>query len=526
MIPSTGFTSGGFMHRTRLVALALFALSLAADPVRTQSGLVSGTSAGSPDVRVYKGIPYAAPPLGDLRWKVPQPVAAWQGVRDAGQYSATCMQTPYPAASIYYSEPQPVSEDCLYLNVWTAAKSTKERRPVMVWIHGGAFTRGAGSTPTYDGEKLAAKGVVLVTINYRLGVFGFLAHPELTGESAHHSSGNYALLDQIAALEWVQKNIASFGGDSKRVTIFGESAGSWAVNYLMATPVARGLFHRVIGESGASFGPNTTLATAEKSGEKFAAAIGAADLKALRAKPADELLKASGAASFPPNVDGWLLSEDIRSIFEHGKQNDVPLIAGFNADEGTTLSPWPASGTAKSFAEQARRTFGKQADDFLKIYPAATDDEARAAHYNSFRDQRFGWQMRTWVRASSQTGRAKTYLYYFSRVPPSADSARYRAYHAAEISYVFGNFRPGRPWEDTDHKLSDAMSSYWVNFAATGDPNGKGLAKWPAYDATSDTALEFGNQVELRRALHKDGLDFFDRYYESLRSAAPSNGSR
>jgi para-nitrobenzyl esterase len=514
------------MNRSHTVALALFAfgLSLAADPVRTQGGLVSGAAGSSPEVRVYKGIPYAAPPVGELRWKAPQPVAAWQGVREATQYSATCMQTPYPATSMYYSEPQPVSEDCLYLNVWTAVKSPKERRPVMVWIHGGAFTRGAGSTPTYDGEKLATKGVVLVSINYRLGVFGFLAHPELTKESEHRSSGNYALLDQIATLEWVKQNIASFGGDPKRVTIFGESAGSWAVNYLMATPVARGLFHRVIGESGASFGSNTTLANAEKSGEKFAASVGAADLRALRAKTADELLKAPGA--FPPNVDGWLLSEDIHSIFAHGKQNDVPLIAGFNADEGTTLSPWPASGTAKSFTDQARRTFGKLADDFLKIYPAGSDEEASTAHYNSFRDQRFGWQMRTWVRMSTQSGHAKSYMYYFSRIPPSPESARYRAYHAAEIAYVFGNFRAGRPWEDADRKLSDAISSYWVNFAATGDPNGKGLAKWPVYDAASDTALEFGNQVELRRALHKDALDFFDRYYESLRGASSSGGGR
>ena len=283
------------------------------DPVHTDSGLVSGIAGSGPDVKVYKGVPFAAPPVGDLRWRAPKSAQHWDGVHKADTFASTCMQTPYAEGSPYRSDPQPVGEDCLYLNVWTAAKSAKERRPVMVWIHGGALTRGSGSTPTYDGETLAKKGVVLVTINYRLGVFGFFAHPELTKESDRNSSGNYGFLDQIAALEWVQKNIAAFGGDPKRVTIFGESAGSWSVNMLTATPLAKGLFQRVIGESGANFGQIPKLADAEQSGVRVAKSLNAESLSALRAKSADDLMKVPGA--YRGNVDGWFLPTDVYTIF-------------------------------------------------------------------------------------------------------------------------------------------------------------------------------------------------------------------
>jgi len=234
-----------------VVAVLSFTSAFAAvtDPVHVEQGLLAGSNGNSPDVRVYRGVPFAAPPVGDLRWKAPQPAAKWQGVRKAAEFSNACWQTPYPAAAAIYQAMLPgLSEDCLYLNVWTPAKSAKDRLPVMVWIHGGGFTRGFGGTSSYNGEALARKGAIIVTINYRLGIFGFFAHPELTAESGHHASGNYALLDQIAALQWVQKNIAAFGGDPTRVTIFGESAGSWAVNALMASPLAKGLFQRAIGE--------------------------------------------------------------------------------------------------------------------------------------------------------------------------------------------------------------------------------------------------------------------------------------
>jgi para-nitrobenzyl esterase len=500
-----------------LVAIPVFA---AGDSVRVDTGLLSGIAGRDPAVRVYKGIPYAAPPVGDFRWRSPKPVASWQGVRDAHEFSEQCMQTPYPATSIYRSAPQPTSEDCLYLNVWTAAKSAGERRPVMVWIHGGALTRGSGSTTAYDGESLAKKGVVLVTINYRLGVFGFLAHPELTKESDRNASGNYTLLDQIAALEWVKKNIGGFGGDPKLVTIFGESAGSWSVNYLMATPLAKGLFQRVIGESGGAFGPMRKLAEAEETGKKFAASVGAGSIADLRSKPAEELLKASATSSFPPNVDGWMLPTDVYTIFASGKQNDVPLLAGSNADEGTSLSPWPANGSAAGFIAQIHARFGADADAFLKLYPAGNDEEAKASHYASFRDSSFGWQMRTWVRLATKTGQSKAYLYYFSRVPPGPESSRYGAYHASEIAYVFDNLDLlKRPFEDPDHRLAEAMSSYWVNFAATGDPNGKGLAKWPAYRQGEDVAIELGDRVKPVGNLHQAALDLLDAHNASLRGA-------
>ncbi len=510
-----------------LPAVVLFTIPLFAidDPVRTANGQVSGAAGTNASVRVYKGIPYAAPPVGALRWKEPQPAASWSGVKSATEFGQQCVQEPYAPSSPYYQPPRPTGEDCLSLNVWTAAKSAGERRPVMVWIHGGGYTRGTGSTPTYDGEPLALKGTVVVTINYRLGIFGFLAHPELTKESTHHSSGNYGLLDQVAALQWVQKNIAAFGGDPKRVTIFGESAGSSAVNFLMSSAMAKGLFHRVIGQSGANFGRKNPLTEAETNGVKFGEKIGATTLAALRAKSADELLKAGG--SFRACTDGRFLTEDVTSIWEHGKQNDVPLIAGYNQDESRTLSPLANGGNAASFTAQSRQRFGGFADEFLKLYPADNNDQAADAHYNSTRDQGMGWEMRTWVRMQQKAGKSPAYLYYFTRTPPGPNADRYRAYHAAEIAYAFGTLGSRRPWEEADRKLSDAMSSYWVNFAATGNPNGKDLPAWPKYDAKTDEAIIFGDRIEVKRDVNKAGLDFFDRFFASQQgSAASGSGTR
>jgi para-nitrobenzyl esterase len=513
-----------FMPRLLAYVLAALTLALPAaalqDPVKTDKGSVSGAQGSNPAVHVYKGIPYAKPPVGDLRWKKPQGPDAWTGVKKATEFGASCMQTPYPENSPYYSKLGPVSEDCLYLNVWTAAKTAKDRAPVMVWIHGGGYTRGSGSTPTYDGEALAAKGVVVVTINYRLGIFGFFAHPELTKESDVHSSGNYGLLDMLAALEWVHDNIAAFGGDPKRVTIFGESAGSSAVNYLMASPLGKGLFERVIGESGANFGRNATLAEVEKQGVKVGEHIGAPTLAALRAKPAGELQKVEGG--FRASVDGWFLPQDVATIFSEHKQNNVPVIAGYNHDESRTLQPWPAKANLTTFLDQTHKRFGDFSDEFLKLYPASSDEQAAEAHYTSTRDQGMGWEMRTWVRS----GKAPAYLYFFTRVPPGPNADRYRAYHASEIQYVFGNLNARRPWEDTDRKVSEAMSSYWVNFAATGNPNGKGLPKWPVYDAKTDPAMVFGDSIEVQHDVNKAGLDFFDRFFAAEKTARASGGTR
>jgi para-nitrobenzyl esterase len=522
-------------------ALLLFAYTAFAaipDPVRVEQGLLAGTSGTSPDMRVYRGIPYAAPPVGELRWKAPQPPAAWQGVRPATKFPDGCWQTPYPpAAAIYRSQLPELSEDCLYLNIWTPAKSAKDKLPVMLWIHGGGFTRGYGGSHAYDGEALARKGAVIVTINYRLGVFGFFAHPALSAESGHHASGNYALLDQIAALEWVKRNIAAFGGDPGRVTIFGESAGSWAVNVLMASPLAKGLFHRAIGESGGSFGPMKPLADAEREGEKLgnllasdlrsqkpegATVAGADVIKALRDMSPQNLIKAFETEAIQPIVDGYVLPQDIASIFAQGKQNDVPLIAGYNADEGTTLAPQGVNMKAIVFTSGVHQRYGELADQMLKIYPAASDDEAVKSFYSAYRDQVFGWEMRTWVRMATKTGHQPAYLYYFSRRPPGPQSERLRAFHAAEIAYVFGTFPWPFPWEDIDKKLSDAMTSYWVNFAATGNPNGSVLPKWPAYNTKDDQALEFGNQISMHSQINKTGLDFFDEYYGGLQKAKSS----
>lgn len=480
-------------------------------PIHVEQGLVSGIDGNDPNVLVFKGLPFAAPPVGDLRWRAPKQPAPWSGVRKADKFSASCVQR----------QARDTSEDCLYLNIYTAAKTSNDRRPVMVWIHGGALTSGAGSI--YDGEALAKKGVVVVTVNYRLGVFGFLAHPELTKESDRNASGNYGLLDQIAALEWVQKNIAAFGGDAKRVTIFGESAGSWSVNYLMATPLARGLFQRAIGESGAEFAPARSLADAEKAGVAFAASAGAQSIAALRSSSADDLQKVR-AFQTAANVDGWLLPEDVETIFAKGKQSDVPVLIGSNNDEGTMFTP--ATVNAASFREMAEKRYGGDAQEFLKLYPFSSDQEAWAAQAASMRDYTFGWEMRTWARMQTKTGKSKVYLYYFSRVPPGKHRAA-GAYHGSEIAYVFDNLRvapfattssaPATPWEDADRKLAEAMSSYWVNFATKGDPNGGGLTKWPAYRAKDDQAMGFGDDIKVEPLPHKAALDFLDRYFEHQR---------
>jgi para-nitrobenzyl esterase len=434
-----------------------------------------------------------------------------------------CTQPAFRGATGAAAPPNPpkMSEDCLFLNVWTAA-SAGDRRPVMVWIHPGGYQTGSGSTPGYDGEALAKKGVVLVTINYRLGVFGFFSHPELTKESPHHASGNYAFMDQVAALRWVQKNIAAFGGDPRRVTVFGDSAGSSSIANLMGSPQAKGLFQRASGQSGAWMGlsvaPTRTLAEAEQAGMKIAEALHAQTLDELRAKSADELLKAGRAGG--PVIDGWFLPEDVGTIFAQHRQNDVPLIAGSNKDEGTFfLRPT----TAAKFIDRAHTRFHEQAETFLKLYPASSDEEASASQLAAFRDE-LAFVMRIWARAQTKAGRSKAFLYYFAHDPPPPAGATSRggfgsgATHGAEAQFIFGNLLPPRAWTDLDHQVSDMLSSYWVNFAASGDPNGKGLAKWPAFDdRKSDRAMVLGDQAEVGPAPNQAQLGFFESVYEKER---------
>jgi para-nitrobenzyl esterase len=492
------------------------------DIVRVEGGQISGSVVDG--VRSYKGIPFAAAPVGDLRWKAPQPPPAWEGVRECNEFGPDCPQAPYTQNSLYYSAPRKQSEDCLYLNVWTAAKAG-EKRPVMVWIHGGALTRGSGATRAYDGAALAKKGVVLVTINYRLGPLGYLAHPELTAESERHSSGNYGALDQIAALKWVQKNIAAFGGDSGRVTVVGESAGSWSVNTLVASPLAKGLFHRAIGQSGGTFGPMTYLkedrgdrVSAEKIGVAFAKAAGADSIKALRALPAEKIVEIFNndpeGRKFrtQPNVDGWALPDEIRNIFAQGKQNDVPVIVGSNANEMTSLTvPAMIPKTMDDYRKRVDREYGAMIKEFDAVYPAPSEADIAAAYLGSMRDTVFTLPMRTWARMTA-TGRSKAYLYFFSHVPPNPNSKYLGAYHAGEIVYVFNNLnRQNTLLQEPDFKLAELMSDYWVNFATTGDPNGKGLPQWTPYNREAEPYMDFGDSVQLRNRLLKAQLDFIER---------------
>lgn len=488
-----------------------FAALAAETQVRTADGVYTGTAVNG--VRAYKGIPYAAPPLGSLRWKPPQPLAPWKGVRAATEFSPACLQPAMPQAAIHGGQPKTQSEDCLYLNVWTAAQSASERRPVMVWIHGGGFMISSGTMAVYDGEYLARRGVVLVTINYRLGVFGFLAHPALSAESEHHVSGNYGILDQIAALAWVKRNIAAFGGDRDNVTIFGESSGAWAVCYLLATPLAKGLFRHAIAESGCAFDRVGHLRQewlnyepAEKSGARIVGQN--SSLESLRARPAADLVK---PAAFNANIDGWVFPRDIYSIFAEGKQNAADVLDGNNADEGsvTTLAMPPTS--VADYRKQLRTEYGDFAEDLEKLYRIQEDSDVRRRAEEIFRDRNHTWQMLTLARMTRRANRP-AYLYYFTRVPPGPDAQRMGAFHAAELPYVFGNLSDGRPYQSVDQKLSALISSYWVNFARTGNPNGAGLPEWPLFSPADERCLELGDTVGAIPAPHKAAVDAFDRY--------------
>ncbi len=466
----------------------------------------------------FKGIPFASPPVGDRRWQPPAPLPAWGGERAADQFGPRCLQSGRPSLG---GGIPPLSEDCLYLNVWTGGEPG-ERRPVMVWVHGGALTGGAGSRSHYDGTALAQRGVVLVTLNYRLGPFGYLAHPLLTAEATQAASGNYGVLDQIAALEWVQRNIAKFGGDPDRVTIFGESAGSWSVQTLLATPLAQGLFHRAIGQSGGvlgSYGSTPQLATAEAEGERFGTTlVGAATdvtIAAMRAASAVDVMataaSAEGRIRSRPVVDGWVLPDTARAIFTAGQQHSVPVMLGWNANEGS-LAAGRAPEDVAAYGAWAHETFGDDAPAFLELYAADTPAAAREAFLQAYGDQNFGWEMREWARLTA-TADQPAFLYHFSRVPPGSKTG---VYHGAEIRYVFGNlYAPGAPHDYSllDGWVSDLMASFWVAFATTGNPNTSDTPPWLAYTPLRDELLDFGDTGVHRLGFRKAELDFFDRYY-------------
>jgi para-nitrobenzyl esterase len=507
------------------------------NPIRIDSGLVSGEVVGdTPAVRVYKGIPYAAPPVGERRWKPPQPVTPWEGVRPAVEYGPSCPQH-NTLERLYGGRLGPTSEDCLYLNVWTPAERADARLPVMVWIHGGGYTAGSGSSSYYEATALAQKGVVVVTFNYRLGIFGFFAHPLLSKESPEGVSGNYGLLDQIAALHWVKRNIAAFGGDPNRVTIFGESAGAGSVCYLMVSPLAKGLFHRAIAQSGSAFGQNRHLREswygqepAERVGERATERLGcdrASDpLAALRMKTSQELLAITGSGmgiggggsfSFGPLVDGWVVPDDPGAIFEAGRQHPVPLIVGSNADEGTIFLLASAVPDAAGFRAMITSTFGERASDVLALYPLSETTDMRALMNRFVTDSRFVAPARFFARMQARVSRA--YLYHYTWVMPTPRGTTLGAFHASEIPLIFGSRAvTGLTQEQWNRGPSAAMMAYWVQFAATGDPNLEGFPRWPPYDPTSDRYMEFGADVAVRAQLRKEACDVFEQIGQQRRA--------
>lgn len=516
--------------RSACVLSCVLSLSLsafAAEQVKTDAGAVEGITLPKLHVTAYKGIPYAAPPVGALRWKAPQPVKHWTDVREATQFGARCMQGRIYSDMVFRDSGP--SEDCLYLNVWTPARSHRAKLPVMVWIYGGGFQAGASSEPRQDGKFLAQKGVVVVSMNYRLGIFGFLAYPGLE-EDGHQASGNYGLLDQVAALKWVQRNIAAFGGDPHKVTIFGESAGSFSVSALVASPLASGLFERAIGESGAMLSvpgrQEQTLQQAEAKAKEFGASIGANSLEDLRQIPAQALLNdvlknRKYEFAFWPDVDGYFLPESASDIYHSGKQNHVALLAGWNQNEGGIGGGKPPA-TVASWTALAHAMFPDKADEFLKLFPAANDEQARQS-YDQFAASMFialgTWE---WIQAQQTTGLAPVYRYHFEQAPPMKPGVPSRgAYHSSEIEYVFETLASkDYPWRPADWKVSRMMASYWTNFAKKGDPNGRGLPHWPAY-STQDN-----DQVMHLRAQNPHAAPADDTaQMEFLSKNAPAKGS-
>jgi para-nitrobenzyl esterase len=509
---------GSSLGLITMLGLVLFAANAlrgagSAPQVKVETGKLQGRSDGT--VNAFLGIPYATPPVGNLRWKPPARAAKWKGARKATEFGSRCMQAPV-FSDMIFRDPG-INEDCLYLNVWVPADrmAAKSKLPVMVWIYGGGFVAGATSEPRQEGTNLAKQGVVVVSMNYRLGIFGFFAHPELAKESGRNSAGNYGLLDQVAALEWVKRNIAAFGGDPGNVTIFGESAGSFSVSDQMASPVAKGLFHKAIGESGGAFSsqglPLHNLAESSEMGAKFATeTLSAHTLADLRAVPAQKLLDAATndkAVRFAPNIDGYFLPESVEAIFAAGKQSDVPLLAGWNKDEGSFGAP--KENATAALKETAQKEFSDKADDFLRLYPPGTDEQSVRAMTDFAGDRFIAFSTWKWLEAQKKTGKSPVYRYRFDilhpedpKRPPNAG-----AYHSAEIEYVFGQLDPEDwiSWRPEDRTLSQQMRKYWSNFARTGDPNGPGLPKWPVYDSADGWQVMYLNtELKAEKDAHRD----------------------
>jgi para-nitrobenzyl esterase len=472
---------------------ALGAVPDATPTVRIEQGVLQGGAAAD-GVNAFKGVPYARPPVGPNRWRPPAPAGGWSGVRDATRFGPGCVQPDPPAASIYADPPPEMSEDCLSLNVWTPRAARKA--PVMVWFHGGSQTFGYTGSPLYDASALAARGVVVVTVNYRLGVLGYLALPELSAESPHGGSGNYGLLDQIEALRWVRRNIAAFGGDPTNVTIFSESAGAMSVVQMLASPLARGLFQKAITESGgmptlpelkvAEHG----LPSAEGMGQAVARAVKAGNLATLRAMDAGALTNAAYAAKYPvwSTVDGWVLTRQTVETFDRGEQARVPTLAGFNGDEIRALFKPPVPPDAKTYVAAIRQRYGDLADDFLRLYPPS---DLEGSVQRAMRDGTFAWGMERLAAKQTAIG-APAYLYRFDHSYPAAEARGFGAFHGIEVPYVFGligkripDAWPAAPDTEAEKRLQDTMMDYWTNFARTGSPGTVGGVEWPRFGATA-----------------------------------------
>jgi para-nitrobenzyl esterase len=491
---------------------------------RVTGGEVAGTVADG--LSIFKGIPFAAPPVGELRWKSPQPVAPWTDVKQTVAFGNSCMQNMNTARSM--GDASNISEDCLYLNVWTPAAGASERLPVLVWIYGGGFTGGMTSVPMYNGEHLAKKGIVVVSTAYRVGPFGFMAHPELSAESGR-GSGNYGLEDMIAGLEWVKNNIGQFGGDPSKVTIFGHSAGGMAVSMLAGSPAAAGLFRGVIAMSGASMSPLQTgaraetgsrvpvLSVAEANGAAFIGKLGASDIAAARGMKAEDIQEAIAGIGFSsrPMADNHIIMGDQYLLYQSGRFNDTPILLGITSDEAASFGARKT--TAAEFVKQVNSNYGSDAAAILAAYPHANDEEASLSSKLLSRDSTFGWNAWAWTRMQAQHGKGKAFAYYFDHHAPEADGSG----HGSDVPYAFQTVtgRDGEPPAPANVALSDVISSYWVNFTKTGDPNADGLPAWPAYSDASPQAMIFRDGAAAADAYpNMEKLQAMDKYLARLRA--------
>lgn len=513
------------------------------DPVTIDTGRVAGTLREH-GVKAYLGIPFAAPPLRENRWREPQPVTPWKGIYNADSVKPECVQGLRSATINNYFGEEAASEDCLYLNIWAPAKSRPSGKlPVVVWIYGGAFTIGSAAMPVYAGDSLAQKGVIYVAANYRLGIFGFLAHPELTAESGHDASGDWGFLDQIAALRWIQRNIAAFGGDPGNVTLVGQSAGSMAINALQASPLARGLFHRVFGMSGAAtttgaadFFSATTLRSAEANGQKLQRALNAKSIAEMRMVSSDKIEAVAKQADVRawPAIDGYYLPRPVNQIFEGGQQNDVPVVTGWTANDIGATSPLTEARTLAQYKEIAAKTYGDRAAEFLKAWPASSDADAVARAREVARDSGFGLSGRTWARLQAETGKQPSYLYLYSRVHPFVPGVTYSdfnpatagAYHMSDVPYFLGTldsfnlYRRTRAWTDSDRAMSDKMQDVIVAFARTGNPSTSHV-RFVRYDPRRERRVIFGDTITVE-PMNTKGMDFIASAPPSTPATAPA----